>query len=265
MIAFASIWAIVLRHIYVWRRDLNMFLMGFYWPLLDVLIWGFLGSWIGQSLAPQFHNYEAAALLGILLWQIVGRGGCNVMMFCFTEELWSRNVVNLFSLPLRTTEWMWGIVLFNAIIMSFTSLFCILVITMLYDVSLWYLLTTFLIFAPPLFIAGIWVGFTCLQIVITLGRRGVELGFVAGWFLMPFSGAYYPLQVLPGWGQMIGAWLPMSYVFQGMREYVMHQQDPTSYLLKGYALGIVYAVCAIMVFVYCFNRSKQKGLARLAD
>ncbi len=264
MISFASVWAVILRHIRMWKRDPNLLLLGFYWPVLDILIWGFLGSWIGQSHMMQFHNYTEVALLGVLLWQVVGRG-CNITCMALTEELWSNNVVNLFSLPLRTIDWMCGVVLFSAIMMILTTIICMLFMFILYDVSMWYVLSTFLIFLPPLFFSSIWVGFTCLQIVVTLGKRSAELGFVFAWFLMPFCGAYYPVEVLPRWGQMISAWLPMSYVFRGMRAYVMHQQDPTSYLIKGYVLSILYAICAILLFVYCFNRSKQKGLARLAD
>lgn len=264
MISFTSMWAIVLRHGRVWKRDLNVIIAGFYWPMLDILIWGFLGTWIAQSETAQLHNYEAVALLGVLLWQVVGRG-CNIMATAFVEELWSNNVVNLFSLPLRTIEWIGGTILFYVIMMCITVLFCMGVIPILYDVSLGYILSTFLIFAPPLFFSGIWIGFTCLQIIVTLGKRGVELGNLVGWFLLPFCGAYYPVEVLPAWGQKLSTFLPMSYVFTGMRGYVMQGQDPTSYLLKGYALSILYATGAVILFVYCFNRSKQKGLSRLAD
>ena len=96
-------------------------------------------------------------------------------------------------------------------------------------------------------------------------KARIELAFVVAWFLMPFSGAYYPIAVLPAWGQKISACIPMSYIFEGMRDYVMYQQDPTMYLLKGYALAIPYAIIAIIGFVYCFNRSKRKGLARLME
>lgn len=263
MISLTSIWAIVLRHTRVYMQDINLLLMAFYWPLLDILIWGFLGAWIQQSTA-QLHNYKAAALLGILLWQVIGRG-CNYILMAFSEELWANNVVNIFSLPIRLIDWMCGVVLFYAIMIFLTSFFCMVVMTLLYDVSLWYILSTFLLFLPPLFISALWLGFTCLQIIVTLGKRGVEVGFVLGWFFLPFSGAYYPIEILPAWGQTLSAFLPMSYVFSGMRGYVMHQQDPTAYLIKGYALSILYAVLAIALFVYCFNRSKQKGLARLAD
>lgn len=243
---------------------LTFFFGTLYWPLLDILIWGFVGRWIQQASAQQLPNYETVALLGVLLWQVIGRG-CNIMAISFTEELWSNNIVNLFSLPIRTIEWMSGIVLFNALMTLMTAGVCLSFIYLFHDVSIWYLFTTFLIFLPPLFLSAIWVGFMCLQIIVTLGKRGAELGFVLAWFLMPFSGAFYPVDVLPKWAQAISACTPFSYIFQGMREYVMHQQDPTPYLIKGYVLGAIYATIAILLFIYCFNRSKRSGLARLAD
>lgn len=263
MISFTPMWAIVIRHIRMWRRDPNYLLQLLYWPLLDVLIWGWLGAWIARSDA-SLPNYEMVALLGILLWQVVGRG-CNIMLLTFSEELWSYNLVNLFSLPLALIEWIGGMILFCAITILIIFVFSITAISLLYDVSLWQLIQTYLIFMPPLFFSCFWLGFSCLQVVTILGKRGTELGFVIGWFLMPFCGAYYPVEVLPAWGQTLSGFLPMSYVFQGMRGYVMYQQDPTLYLIKGYALGILYAISAMLLFVYCFNRSKQKGLARLAD
>src|SRR5689334_9951208 len=103
MISISSMWAIAIRHIRLYRRDLNLFLASFYWPVLDILIWGFLGSWVAQSNVGEFQNYETVALLGILLWQVVGRG-CTIIGFAFAEELWSNNLVNLFCLPLALTE-----------------------------------------------------------------------------------------------------------------------------------------------------------------
>ncbi|HZW60645.1 MAG TPA: ABC transporter permease [Candidatus Babeliales bacterium] len=264
MISFSPIWAIVLRHARMWRRDLNLLLGTFYWPMLDILIWGFLGSWIQQSQLVGFKNYEMVALLGILLWQFVGRG-CNIIMIAFNEELWSYNIVNLFSLPLRIRDWIIGIILFYAFTMVLTTIFGIVVCALFYTIPMGEFIYTMLIFTPPLCLAGIWIGFTCLQIVVLLGKRGAELGFVVGWFFLPFSGAYYPVDVLPYWGQMLSYCLPMSYVFKGMRSYLMYNQDPTPYLIKGYVLGIIYAIAAILLFVYCFNRTKQKGIARLVD
>lgn len=264
MINIAAMWAIALRHIRVLQRDINFLLMYFYWPMLDILTWGFLGSWIGKSQTSGFEHYEVIALLGVVLWGVVGRG-CNFMVFAFTEEIWSYNLVNLCSLPLSLAEWIGGIIMFYMIMMSATSLFCIAVASFLYGVSLWQLIGTFLFFTPPLIISAIWIGFTSLQLVVMFGKRGTELAFVVLWFLLPFSGAYYPVSILPAWGQFFSSLLPISYIFQGMRNYVMYHQDPTAYLIKGYALAIPYAIIAMTGFVYFFNRSKRKGLARLVE
>ncbi len=264
MISHSAIWAIVLRHVRLFKRDINALFSSFYWPLLDILIWGFLGSWIQRYQIAALSNYKETALLGILLWQVVGRG-CNFMCNAFSEELWSNNIINIFSLPLRIIEWICGVIIFYAIKISITTVVCMSIMFMLYDLPIGSVVTTFFLFLPPLFLCGIWIGFTCLQIIVTLGKRGTELGYVFAWFLLPFSGAYYPTDVLPEWGQAISRYIPMSYLFQGMREYLMKHQDPTPYLIKGYALSAFYATYAIIVFVHCFKRTKQKGLARLAD
>ncbi len=264
MISFSSIWAIVLRHGRMWQRDPNLILAGLYWPLLDILIWGFLGSWIQQAGSAEFHNYRSTALLGILMWQVVARGSI-ITVSTLTEELWSHNIVNLFSLPLRTREWMCGAVLFSMIVTSIIASCCMLLIYMLYNIPLGQSLWTFFIFLPPLFFSSIWLAFTCLQIIVTLGKRGVEFGYVVAWSLVPFSGAYYPTTVLPSWGQTISSFVPMSSVFEGMRGYLMHGQDPMPYLVRGYVMSILYAVVAVGLFLYCFNRSKHNGLARLID
>lgn len=264
MIKFSPLWAITVRHLRLYKHDLNLLLMISFWPLLDVVTWGYLGSWIQESGITQFHNYKLVALLGVLLWQIVGRGA-NGIAIAFNEELWSNNILNLFSLPLRLLEWCLGIILYFALMIVATALCGFISIYMLYDACLSTLAYNFLIFSLPLFFTAIWLGFTSLSIVVLLGKRGVELGFVVVWFLLPFSGAYYPIEVLPAWGQTLSSFFPMSYVFSGMRAFVLYQQDPTSYLIKGYYISIIYAISAIGIFMYLFNRCKQKGITRLMD
>lgn len=264
MISFSSIWAITIRHLRLYRHDLNLCLMIVFWPLLDVITWGFLGSWIQESGINSFSNYTEIALLGVLLWQIVGRGA-NVIALAFNEELWQNNILNLFSLPLRLIEWSLGIIIYFAIAVVATALCGFFSVYFLYDVLIWKMIYYFVIFLPPLFFSAIWLGFTSLQIVVLLGKRGTELGFVVVWFLLPFSGAYYPIEVLPAWGKCISAFCPMSYVFSGMRAYVMYHQDPTVYLIKGYSMSIVYAVISIVLFIYLFNLKRHKGISRLAD
>lgn len=262
--SFRKMWALVQRHGLLLWRDTNMKLSHFYWPLRDVMVWGFLGSWIQQSQPGQFYNYQVLALLGVLLWQTSCR--CAIVLsLTFVEELWAHNLVNLFTLPISLLEWMCGVTLYTMIISTIVGVYYVALIYLFQDHSFWSLFTTYFTFAPPLFIAGLWLAFFCLLFISYFGKRAQELVYVIPWFFAPFSTAFYPLETLPLWAQRISYFLPMSYIFEGMRAHLVRQQPYGIYLAKGYALAILYTLIAIMAFVFVFNKSKQKGLARLSD
>ena len=260
---FQSIWAVVLRHTRLWMRDYNLIMVTLYWPLLDVLIWGFLGAWMQRMQGSQ-QNFEIVFLMGILLWQTVSRTAVWISA-SLVEEVQSYNVVNLFTLPLRLTEWMLGITLFSLILSLGTALYCIGLMKLFYTVSFMKLLSLFFLFALPLFISGIWLGFMGLQVLVNFGKRGYELMYIFAWAAAPFSSAFYPREVLPEWAKTISYCLPMSYVFEAMRSYLLRGINPWPSIFFGTAMALVYAAVAILLFVFLFNKSKQKGLARLSD
>lgn len=264
MISFSSVWGLVLRHTRLFKRNINLLIYTLCWPLLDVIIWGFLGASLAKAQPIGFKNYETVALLGVVLWQIIGRG-CNQMLLTLTEELNANNMVNLFSLPLKISDWMLGCVLFTALMSTITLSCSFLVIFLLYDIPMGEFISIFLLFMPPLFISALAVGFMGLSALILLGKQFIQLGYLIIWFLLPFSGAYYSTQILPAWGKVISACVPMSYIFQGMRNYVMYQQNPTQALIIGYTMSIFYAFIGMALFAYCFEYTKKKGLARLGD
>ncbi|GMU19701.1 MAG: hypothetical protein AMXMBFR12_08930 [Candidatus Babeliales bacterium] len=259
---FQAIVGVMLRSIRLWKHDINYSLIALYWPLLDILIWGFLGSWMQKT--QNIPHFAAVTLLGILLLQFAFRAP-NAILMGFLEEIWANNVTNLFSLPLRLSEWIIGVILFTALVSTGVAFFSILLMWLLYDIALTKILFAFLVFAPPLFICGIWLGFLGLQIVVAFGKRAQEIGFILVWFFAPFSGGFYPIEALPHWAQTISAFLPMSYLLEGMRNYILSGTNPMPNLIKGYTMAILYAAIAIALFVYAFNRSKVKGLARLSN
>lgn len=263
MISLKSILAITFRYLYLLKRDINLGLAIIYWPILDILTWGFFGSWINNFNIVN-ADYKIIALIGVLMWQVVGRGG-NIIGFTICEELWSKNIVNLFSLPLSIIEWIIGVILFYIITSIITFIFSFLFIYFLYDVSIFSLLSNFFIFLPPLILSGIWLGFNCLQSIIFFGKGGIEIGFVLIWFLMPFSGVCYPINVLPIWAQKVSNLIPMSYVFEGMREYFINKNNPIIFIKKAFFISLIYSILSILIFIFLFNRSKKKGLSRLTD
>ncbi len=262
MISMRSIGALTSRYLSLLLYDINVKIATFYWPFLDIVLWGFLGSWIQGAQAGDFANYQAVALLCIVLWQVAVRSAQSIFK-CMLEELWTRNLVNMFSLPISLTEWIVAVILYSAIMTLIIVTFCVLLIVALYSISVWYLLSALLLFAPPLFISGIWLGFICLQTLAYFGKRADEIGWVVTWFFAPFSGVFYPVDILPLWAQRVSYCLPMSHAITGMRNYLIYHEDPTHSLIIAYVMSAVYALTAIMIFAVVFNGAKQKGLVRL--
>ncbi len=260
---FQHIWAIVLRHARLWTKDPNIILVTLYWPLQDVLLWGFLGAWVQQGQVAT-HNYEAIFLFSILLWQINSRGAVFIVTG-FLEELWTANLINLFSLPLKLAEWVCGILLFDLIFNLITAIYCISLILFFYHIPLLTILKIFVTFAPALIISSVWIGFMTLHIITYMGKRAQELCWILAWGLSPLCGVFYPINIFPAWIQKISYYLPMTYVFEGLRNYLMHDISPINNLMIAYGMGITYALIAIGVFAWLFKRTKVQGLARLSD
>jgi ABC-2 type transport system permease protein len=261
---FSSIWAMVLRHLRLWKRDMNLVMMTLYWPLLDVLIWGFLGIWMQRLQQGAGQNFEMVFLLGILLWQVVARTSIWISA-SFDEEIQAYNLINLFTMPLRITEWIVGVLIFAFFLSLATSMYCIGLIMCFYTIPLWKMVSMFALFAPGLFISSIFIGFLGLQVLVTCGKRGREIMYIFSWAAAPFCSAFYPREVLPEWAKIVSYCLPMSYIFEAMRSYLLHGTNPWPSILFGTAMASVYAIITLVILIYLFNKSKQKGLVRLSD
>ena len=96
--------ALIVRHLYLYRRSLPRIMEIFYWPFLDLVIWGFITLYLAryQSQVPGFVTFFLGALI---LWDMLFRSQQGVTI-SFLEELWARNLMNLFASPLKPSEFL---------------------------------------------------------------------------------------------------------------------------------------------------------------
>ncbi len=97
------IWAIVLRQFYLHRRSPSRILDLFYWPTVDLLLWGFVTIYLETSTVrlPEFVSFFLGALI---LWNILLRAQQGISV-SFLEDVWARNLVNLLVSPLSIVEY----------------------------------------------------------------------------------------------------------------------------------------------------------------
>lgn len=255
------IWAVVLRHLYNFRHNLDRVVDAFYWPSLDIVVWGLTISAMqkqGESSVVQVVMILTATILWFVMWR--GQGEITVN---FLEELWSENLVNLFASPLRLVEWMIGLCLIGVVKLSLTLGLTSVLAFLLYRTNILEIGFWLIPFTITLTLFSWAFGFLTAGVFLRKGTDVQTLAWAGAFVLMPFSAVYYPLYLLPRWVQAISSFLPTTYVFEGMRSLILTGTTPVEGMAKSLTLSSVYLVIAVWFFVKSFAAAKEKGLGHL--
>ncbi len=101
---FYRIKALLFRHLYLIMRSFPRLMDIFFWPVLDLLLWGFLSLYIAK-LQLTGVNLVTVLLGGIILWGIFHQAQ-QAISVAFLEEVWEKNLLNIFVTPLTIWEFL---------------------------------------------------------------------------------------------------------------------------------------------------------------
>jgi ABC-2 type transport system permease protein len=249
------------RYLYVMKRGLMHLSDLFYWPLVDILLWGLTSIWIKSQDLPG-HDLPLILMTALIFWQISWRGSVDISI-SLLQELWQRNLVNFFSTPLKFSEWIAGIILISICKLLLSIAFGALVVYVLYALNVFSIGWVFLPFAASLLIFGWTIGFLASSAIVYWGHSVEMFAWMIGGLFAPFSAVFYPVSVLPEWAQVISWCLPTTYIFEGMRSILYTHTFHLNYFLISIALNVVFLVGSISLFRIMFEKSRHKGLGRL--
>jgi ABC-2 type transport system permease protein len=256
--------ALVVRHLYLYRRSLPRMMEIFYWPFLDLVIWGFITVYLMkfQGSIPGAVTFFLGALI---LWDVLFRSQQGITI-SFLEEIWARNLMNLFASPLKPSE-------FLAATMAM-SLFKVTAVTIVMSVcaSVFYSYNVFMIgmwlapFVVNLVLTGWIIGVLTTSLIMRFGQEAEVLAWSMVFLFQPISCVFYPMDVLPAWLKAI-AWMnPAAHIFEGMRTVLTTQAVPAFNLGFASGLNLLYLVAAVLWFHYTFNVCKERGsLVRVGE
>ena len=248
---------IVRRHVYLLRGSGPRILELVYWPTMQMVLWGFItvflvghSSWVAQA--------SGVLISGVLLWDVLFRGQLGVSLV-FMEEMWSRNLGHLFVSPLRPME-LAAALLTMSLIRTFIGVGgAALIAIPLFHFSIFDLGLPLLAFFANLIVMGWAIGLLVSGIVLRYGLGAESMAWIAIFAVQPIGGVYYPIEVLPGWLQIVAYGLPSSHVFEGMRSVLFEQRFRVDLLVNAMALNIVYLAGGIAAFLAFFNNARVRG------
>lgn len=252
------IWGIALRYLYLFRHSLDRLSDAFFWPTVDLILWGITGRFITES-AFAGNTVLLALLGGIILWIFPWRGQYEVSVNLL-EDLWNRNLVNIFVSPVRFAEWVTTLLLLGVTKALMSFFYAGVLVYFLYTINVFSFGWLLLPWAALLILFGWVFGLLIAGIVMRYGTRIQTLAWTAIYLIAPFACVYYPVSSLPPWGQAISRFVPASYVFEAMRSLVAGQPVPLTGLIWPTILCLFYFAFAAFVIRSSFNKILRRGL-----
>jgi len=250
--------ALIARHLYLYRRSFPRLLEIFYWPLLDLVVWGFITMYLAQE-GNEMHGAVTFFLGALIFWDILFRAQQGVTI-SFLEEIWSRNLMNLFASPLTAGEFLAATMAMSvfkvaavSIIMAFSALF-------FYSYNVFIMGLTLIPFVLNLIAAGWIIGILTMSVIMRFGQQAEVLAWGLVFLFQPISCVFYPVSVLPTWLHPVALGNPAAHVFEGMRGVLLNHNVPWEHLGWATGLNAIYLLIIITIYQYTFSVCKERGM-----
>ena len=251
--------ALLQRYLCLHRRSLIRAFDIFFWPVMDLLIWGFLTVYLQRELAPGPVASLVIFLIGAMIsWDIHYRGQ-QAVTISLMEEIWTRNVVNLLIAPIRLWEWIAATFLYGALKVGIVTALLMLLAHGLYAYDLARVGWAFAPLAANLLLCGWAIGIATAGLLLRFGYAAEALIWGIPFLLQPFSCVFYPLDALPGWAQLIARGLPSTYVFEALRTVLRDGSVAGMVWLPILGLNALYLAVGIACFVWLFRLARSTG------
>ena len=242
ILRFDRILALCRRLIYVYLRSNFRILDLVFWPVMDLVVWGFVSVYF-MRLGSDAPPHAVTFLIGsVVFYNILMRAQQSISV-SFLEDVWSRNLLNVFLSPISLAEFVASTYLFGfgQIVIVFSLLSVLAASMYAFD------MLSFSYYLVPLFINlvvfGWSLGMIATGLTLRFGHQAEPLAWALPYLVQPVSAVFYPVTVLPAWMHPVAYMVPATYAFEGMRA-----------VLKGApGADILFAKAAVAnLILWCF-------------
>ena len=249
--------SLMLRHFYLIKASLPRIVDLIYWPTVQSILWGFVSKFFTMH-SSYFNNTAGIILSAAILYDFLFRSSISYNML-FLEEIWSRNLINLFVSPIKINEIVIALTC-TALLRTMIGLVpAVLIAIPLFGISLLELGYPLILLLLSLYIFGITLGLLVTAGLVRFGPSFENIAWASLFFIAPIGCIYYPVEILPNWLQPIALALPLAHIFEETRSILITNTVHYSNIYYALMLNMIYLFLAICTFYYSFKTAKIKG------
>lgn len=249
--------ALLIKVAFAWSRNTFRLMDIFFWPLLDLIVWGYLTVYmlkVGSGVSTFITFFIGA----IIFWNVLYRTQ-QVISVSFLDDAWSRNLLNIFVAPIRISEYIAATYVVGLIQSLLIVCFLGCLAISIYSYNLFALGFSGSLLFGNLILMGWSMGLLATGFIIRFGQPAEGLAWALPFLIQPLSAVFYPVTVLPAWLQPIACSLPSTHVFEGMRQIIAKGFLDWHYLQNAFLLNIIYMIVCAIAFKYLFEETKRLG------
>jgi ABC-2 type transport system permease protein len=249
--------AMVRRYWYLLRSSWPRLLDLIYWPAVQMLMWGFLQLYVAEN-AGFFARAGGVFIGAVLLWDILFRGQLGFSI-SFLEEMWSRNLANIMMSPLRPVEFIAALMIMSVVRLSIGMIPVSLLAIAFFGFNLWGLGLALAAFFANLIFTSWAIGIFVAGLLLRNGLGAESMAWTIMFLFLPLTCVYYPVDVLPGFLQVVAWALPPTYVFEGMRALVIDHVFRADLMVQSLAFNVVLFAAASLAFLKLLQSAREQG------
>ncbi len=256
--SLVRIGAMIRRYLYLMRSSWPRLIDLAYWPTVQMIMWGLItqfftqhSSWVAQA--------TGVLLSAVLLWDILFRAQLGVST-SFMEELYARNLAQLFASPLRPWELATALTAMSVVRATLGVGAAALLAIPLYHYNIFAMGLPLLGFYSCLLVFGWAIGLAMCGALLRWGLGVEGLAWASIFALAPVSGIYYPIATLPDWLEPLAWSLPSSHVFEGMRTVLIEGRFDAGMWWRGALLALAWLGGGVAIFTWSFRIARVRGL-----
>lgn len=256
--SWRRVWAVVLQNAFIMRHSPLRMMELFYWPLIEVVLWGFIATFLATTRA-DIPGGVSVLLGAVLLWDVLFRSQQELVMTCLID-MWDRNALNLYASPLRQFEYVLAGVLFSVarVIVGTSVLVLVTRIAFGFD-----LLRVGVVLLPAFAVLvgmGWALGLVIRAALLRFGSNAEVLAWSLAFLLQPVAAVFYPVDVLPGWLQSVALAVPAAHVFEALRALFATGEAQLGRLLLAGLLDLVYLAVGAGALSAAMRAVRSRGL-----
>ncbi|MES2996767.1 MAG: ABC transporter permease [Verrucomicrobiota bacterium] len=251
--------ALVLRSIFLYTRHPVRLVELVFWPLVDLLVWGFLTMYLKGSSGAGMASGIGFLIGGMILWDVLFRAQQGVAI-SFLEDVWTRNLLNVFVAPVRTVEYVTATCVVGVLRVCVTLVLLAVVAAAFYKFDITDMGWGLLPFMGNLIVFGWSLGMISISLILRFGQAAESLAWAVPFFIQPLAAVFYPVAVLPVWLHPLAHSLPCTPVFEGMRAVLAGDPVPWGDVAQACALNLAWGAAAAWYFAATLRHVRRAGL-----